>query len=161
MRSTFSNWTSTPDDGLVDVAAPGGEETSGRGGILSAASRSVVTAEGLVDAEGRVTETGADIVVRSCPESISGNDPDPDGRCGLYVWNQGTSMASPHASGVAALIISAHGDRMAPDDVAERLGESATEIPCPDGEGSVRCVGDDQRNGIFGEGVVNADRAVR
>ena len=63
--------------------------------------------------------------------------------------------------GVAALIISAHGDRMAPDDVAERLGESATEIPCPDDEGSVRCVGDDQRNGIFGEGVVNADRAVR
>ncbi|QNF94507.1 S8 family serine peptidase [Janibacter sp. YB324] len=161
VRSTFSNWTSTPDDGLVDVAAPGGEETSGRGGILSAASRSVVTAEGLVDAEGRVTETGADIVVRSCPESISGNDPDPDGRCGLYVWNQGTSMASPHASGVAALIISAHGDRMAPDDVAERLGESATEIPCPGDEGSVRCVGDDQRNGIFGEGVVNADRAVR
>ena len=42
VRSTFSNWTSTPDDGLVDVAAPGGEETSGRGGILSTPAASCV-----------------------------------------------------------------------------------------------------------------------
>jgi lantibiotic leader peptide-processing serine protease len=31
--------------------------------------------------------------------------------CGYYQYLQGTSMASPHATGVAALIVSTHGAR--------------------------------------------------
>ncbi|MFJ6132255.1 S8 family peptidase [Janibacter terrae] len=160
-RSTFSNWTSVLDRDQVDVAAPGGEETDGMGGVLSAMPRRLALAEGAIDDRGRVTEEGARRVVRGCPGGIGDTDPDPDGRCGLYTWLQGTSMASPHASGVAALVISAHGDRMAPADVAAKLEQSATDAPCPPDEGSVRCVGTTQRNGIFGEGVVNAGRAVR
>lgn len=160
-RSTFSNWTSTPDDNRVDIAAPGGEETDGRGGILSAAARHLLLADGFIDDQGRVTDSGAGQVVRSCPEGIGATDPDPDATCGLYVWNQGTSMASPHVAGVAALIISAEGERMQPTDVAARLGESATDQACPADEGSVTCVGTTQRNGIFGEGIVNAGKAVR
>ena len=161
VRSTFSNWTSDPDDGRIDVAAPGGQEPDGRGGILSALPRDLARTEGSVDDEGRVTESGNQQVVRSCPDGISETDPDPDRRCGLYTWLQGTSMASPHVTGTAALIISAHGERMSPDDVAARLRETAVDQPCPADEGSVTCAGTTQRNGIFGEGVVDAGAAVR
>lgn len=160
-RSTFSNWTSDPERGQIDIAAPGGSESDGRGGILSAASRNLMTAEGFIDAEGRVTASGVEHLVRSCPEGIGDTDPDPDARCGLYLWNQGTSMASPHVAGVAALVISAEGQRMDPKDVAKRLARSATDQPCPADEGRVRCVGTSERNGIFGEGIVDAAAAVR
>lgn len=159
-RSTFSNWTSDPDDQRIDVAAPGGQETDGRGGILSAMPRGLARAEGAIDDEGRVTESGNQRVVRSCPDGIGATDPDPDERCGLYTWLQGTSMAAPHVAGVAALIISAEDDRMSPDDVAARLRETARDMDCPADEGVVHCEGTSERNGIYGEGIVDAAAAV-
>ena len=161
-RSTFSNWTSDPGDGRIDVAAPGGEEPDGLGGILSAAPRAMLRAQGEIDDEGRITVDGSEGVVRDCPGDIGPGDPDPDDQCGFYVWLQGTSMAAPHVSGVAALIISAEGDRMEPTDVAERLADSARDMACPDGvEGGVRCVGTSEDNGLFGAGMVDAASAVR
>lgn len=161
VRSTFSNWTSDPSDDRVDIAAPGGQESDGRGGILSAMPRALARTEGAIDDEGRVTESGNQRVVRACPDGIGATDPDPDERCGLYTWLQGTSMASPHVAGTAALVISAHGERMRPEDVAAKLQETATDQPCPADEGVVTCAGTTQRNGIFGEGVVDAAAAVR
>mgnify|MGYP002651309753 CR=1 FL=1 len=161
--SSFSNWTTEPDGEDIEVAAPGGGAAVSPRGVLSATPRSLARVEGLVDDDGRLTQLGVDAgYVRDCPEGMAEDAPDPDQRCGLYTYAQGTSMASPHAAGVAALIISAEGDRMAPDAVRERLLGTAADQACPSGTGSggPRCVGDAGRNGFVGEGVVDAAAAV-
>ncbi|MBW3550840.1 MAG: S8 family serine peptidase [Proteobacteria bacterium] len=67
----------------------------------------------------------------------------------FYSWNAGTSMAAPHASGVAALIIGKHGGDMQPAAVMRILRASAGDLGKP---------GNDD---TFGGGRVNAARAVR
>jgi lantibiotic leader peptide-processing serine protease len=97
-----------------------------------------------------------------------------------WAWLQGTSMASPHAVGVAALIVGEHGRpdrrngglRMNPDRVEQILLDTATNTPCPEprdyhypedtaGTYDATCEGDRDRNGFYGDGIVNAERAVR
>jgi subtilisin family serine protease len=97
-----------------------------------------------------------------------------NGVCALYQWIQGTSMASPHAVGVAALIVAEKGKRdwahggltMNPDKVEQVLRRTATDTPCPAQEPFVypsnpgvfdaTCVGTPAFNGFYGDGVVNA-----
>lgn len=65
---------------------------------------------------------------------------------GLY---QGTSMACPHVSGVAALIISKYqGEGLTPDEVERRIVESATPIQSFN------------KSFLMGAGLVNAYRAI-
>lgn len=61
-----------------------------------------------------------------------------------YYWSAGTSMAAPHASGVAALIIGANGGDMAPAQVEAALRSSADDLGKP---------GNDD---FYGAGRVNA-----
>jgi lantibiotic leader peptide-processing serine protease len=65
---------------------------------------------------------------------------------GAYFWSGGTSMAVPHVSGTAAIIIGAHGGELSPRDVERILKESADDR-----------VG---RPKFFGRGQVNAGNAV-
>jgi subtilisin family serine protease len=132
----------------------------------------VLQREGAVDAAGKITPNGAaDGVQRACH---------PDGRCGYYGYLQGTSMASPHAAGVAALIVSQYGHRdprrpgltMAPAMVERRLRDTAAEHACPAAnvqsyarEGrattfTATCKGSRAFNGFYGYGIVNAYAAV-
>ena len=73
-----------------------------RNQILSTAPRNVLPGRGLVDENLNVTRTAS---VTVCSRSV----PTTRGECGYYQFLQGTSMASPHATGVAALAVSAHG----------------------------------------------------
>lgn len=67
---------------------------------------------------------------------------------GGWYWSAGTSMAAPHATGVAALIIEKNGGSMDPADVKEALKASADDLGKP---------GNDD---FYGQGRVNALRAV-
>jgi subtilisin family serine protease len=112
-------------------------------------------------------------VVRSCLGSV----------CGYYQWLQGTSMASPHAAGVAALIVSHFGHRqggrggrdqleMNPERVEKILQRTATDHACPvpatvdytivgrPAEFNATCAGSTDENNFYGEGVVDALAAV-
>jgi lantibiotic leader peptide-processing serine protease len=97
-----------------------------------------------------------------------------------WAWLQGTSMAAPHATGVAALIVGEYGKRdrehggltLNPDKVERVLLRTATNTPCPEprefhypedtaGTFDATCEGSRDRNGFYGDGIVNADKAVR
>ena len=66
----------------------------------------------------------------------------------FYSWNAGTSMAAPHVSGVAALIIGKHGGEMAPAEVERILRASSDDLGKPG------------KDDAYGYGRVNASRAV-
>jgi hypothetical protein len=76
-------------------------------------------------------------------------------------------MASPHAAGVAALIISQRG-KMSPGAVQAALTSTADPLPCPPNPFNpgppfiflATCVGGDGYNGFYGHGQVNALSAV-
>ncbi|MET7651504.1 MULTISPECIES: S8 family serine peptidase [unclassified Streptomyces] len=85
-----------------------------------------------------------------------------------YGFLQGTSMASPHVAGVAALLKSTH-PHASPAELQALLKLQADSTACPtepyDGNGDgvvdATCVGGKPLNGFFGYGVVNALRAVK
>lgn len=163
--------------GKVAVAAPGGYFRDNFGTpqfrtpgnlVLSSYPLEVAIDEGLVDQNGNPTD---DFSFRSC---------DKQGRnCGIYTYLQGTSMASPHAAGEAALIIQRFGHGNArqgfsldPDVVQAIMEQTATDHPCPPGgvqdytnvgrppEFNATCAGSTDDNGLYGEGIVNAALAV-
>jgi subtilisin family serine protease len=86
---------------------------------------------------------------------------------GGYAYAQGTSMASPHAAGVAALAISAHG-KMPTGALQALLTSTADPMACPPNPFdpgppfifAATCIGGDGYNGFYGHGQVNALSAV-
>ncbi len=80
----------------TDVAAPGGDTYDTADGtrnianaVLGAYPKHLAIENGDIDENGEPTNTA---VLKSCKGSV----------CGYYQYLQGTSMASPHAAGVAA-----------------------------------------------------------
>jgi lantibiotic leader peptide-processing serine protease len=78
-----------------------------------------------------------------------------------YVWVSGTSMSSPHAAGVAALVRERH-PGWSQGAVAAAVRRSATPLLCPTdwpADDPRHCTGGIGNTSFFGAGMVNALRA--
>ncbi|MEI7055793.1 S8 family serine peptidase [Nocardioides sp. CCNWLW239] len=174
--SERKSYYSSYGDGFIDVAAPGGDAYDSADGtrdytanILAAYPYDLAVSEGAIDpATGEVKVPWA---VADCSS----------GECSYYQYLQGTSMASPHAAGVAALIVGEYGHRdrsgkaLSPKKVEKILLKSATDKACPvpadftyvrhlpngtTATSTHTCEGGEAPNGFYGSGIVNAKAAV-
>jgi len=161
----------------TDVSAPGGDayDTPDNtrniaNAVLAAYPENLAKAAGQLNPDGTPNTSS---VVRDCKGDV----------CAYYQYLQGTSMAAPHAVGVAALIVSqfgrpkGHGHLGLPPVVTgAKLLLSASNHACPnprtyhytrilpDGqivESDATCYGSVRKNGFYGTGIVDALRAVK
>ncbi len=161
----------------ISVSAPGGWFRDGFGTptfrtngnqILSSYPLHLLQADGLVDPAGNITPVGTGLgIMKDCDGST----------CGYYAYLQGTSMASPHVTGVSALAVSRFGVkdprnkgglRLAPRKTEHILIEGAAEHACPvpplfdyldegrSAEFTALCEGTTEFNGFYGHGIVDA-----
>ncbi len=167
LREVHNNCRVAPAEltGVVTVSATGVNTLAGYSNVGSPVD---VTAPG-----GDAVQTPGSTVGRilagwsSTDESGAGRCSSPANRAvvsggGRYVWISGTSMASPHAAGVAALIIEEY-PKLSQGAVAALLRSSATPMSCPTtwpADDPRQCTGGPGTTSFFGTGMVNALAAV-
>ncbi|RVU21991.1 peptidase S8 [Streptomyces antnestii] len=137
-----------------------------------------VSATGVTNLKSYYSSYGKNVIDIAAPggdKYVSPTDtPSKNGRIlstmpgGQYGFLQGTSMASPHAAGVLALLKSAHPEAT-PAQLQALLKAQADNPGCPDkpydwnGDGKVdaTCTGGGRVNSFYGFGIVDALDAVK
>jgi subtilisin family serine protease len=159
----------------ADLSAPGGDRRDFFGTsryntpantVLAPYPKSLAIANGELNPDGT---PNTPFVLADCSQ----------GDCAYYQYLQGTSMASPHAVGVAALVVASRGHRdkahggvtLSPDVVEKVLKRTAQDHACPDPPlqtypdpdllpspeaYTALCEGTPEFNGFYGEGWVDA-----
>ncbi|GDY31471.1 S8 family peptidase [Gandjariella thermophila] len=143
--------------------------------VLPAGLRGVVTVSsvGARRLKAGYSSYGLGVVDLTAPGGDRRQRPDGPGRgCvlstvpGGYRYSCGTSMAAPHAAGVAALLASSH-PHSTVTQLTRMLGQQADTVPCPadydlNGTGvqDAYCTGYSGYNGFYGHGLVDALAAV-
>jgi subtilisin family serine protease len=163
----------------ADVAAPGGDLRDFFGTPQYRQPSNTILAA-YPESVGRVNDRDAN----GTPDiDAEGNPTTPfvvrDGDA-YYQWIQGTSMAAPHAVGVAALIVAEYGRRdrrlggvtLRPERVERILRATARDTACPEPRTldypdpelgpayTATCEGNPFLNGFYGDGIVDALGAV-
>jgi lantibiotic leader peptide-processing serine protease len=172
-KAYYSNWGTEQ----TDLSAPGGDRRDffGTDRYLDPANTILAPyPKALAIANGELNDDGTPntpFVLADCSR----------GDCAYYQYLQGTSMASPHAAGVAALVVAARGKRdphhggltLAPDTVEKALKRTAQKTACPQPrtftypdedlgpEYTATCEGSRQANGFYGAGIVDAFAAAK
>ncbi len=136
-RVQLKSYYSSYGQGVVDVSAPGGDTRQPNPNVSTAANAILSTT---INTATRVNGWG---------------------------YLQGTSMASPHTAGVAALALSQR-PNLTPGALASLLERTSVSLPCPPGvydprpgldQFKAECSGG-SRNSFYGAGEVNAFNAV-
>jgi subtilisin family serine protease len=158
----------------ADVSAPGGDYWDFPGTDKNGSPENLILAP-YPEAAGRAAK---DIDAAGEPTTPFVVKDTANGRTAYYQYLQGTSMATPHVVGVAALIVSQYGRRdrsqggltLPPDRVQQILQKSAIDTACPsprqyeydglDAKYNAYCEGGPKRNGFYGDGVADALAAI-
>jgi subtilisin family serine protease len=133
---------------VVDVTAPGGDYFRATGTVQDAILGAVPADGGLFANFDPLNAVFPGIT------TIDGG--------GAYAYLNGTSMSSPHAAGVAALIVEQH-PKWSPGSVEAALQRTAQELPCPpdwtplnEADERETCYGGAGKTSFFGHGLVDA-----
>jgi subtilisin family serine protease len=168
----------------TDVSAPGGDSRDTNTGLASPTNTILAPyPEAALREECRPPHTPSQCVINpdGTPKSASVIMQEHNGQKVYWRYLQGTSMASPHAAGVAALIVSEYGKKdkrqggvtLDPRTTEQILRRTATDTACPEPRRFVYpepasnndtytayCDGPKSNNGFYGDGIVNAQAAV-
>jgi subtilisin family serine protease len=131
----------------VDVGAPGGDYFRATGTVQDAILAATSSTGAIYDAYDPLNAFYPGITVL-----------DNGAR---YVYLNGTSMSSPHAAGVAALVKQNH-PNWGPGAIKAAVQRTAQHLACPIAQltgDPRRCYGDGGRTSFFGHGLVDAAAA--